>query len=358
MSNRCKYPPDPAIRNVLVTGGAGFIASHVINYLIATYPDYNIINFDKLDYVSSLHNLQAVSDKPNYTFVRGDITSVDLVNYVVQERNVDTILHFAASTHVDNSFGDSLEFTHNNVMGTHVLLEAAREFQVKKFIHVSTDEVYGETQANMPDREEETILAPSNPYSATKAAAESLVKAYQKSFKLPAIITRSNNVYGPFQYPEKVIPKFICSLLSDKNLYLHGDGSNSRHYIYITDVVDAIDTIMHKGVSGATYNIGAGSDSELTNLNLARILLRKFGLQDRASEIIEHVADRAFNDQRYAIDSSRLEALGWKQCVDFDTGIAETITWYRDNWKTWWEQEVELRPHSKARRRALAVPST
>ncbi|TPX46418.1 dTDP-glucose 4,6-dehydratase [Synchytrium endobioticum] len=354
-TNQRIHAADSSTHNVLVTGGAGFIASHVVNYLVMTYPEYNIIVFDKLDYVSSLHSLASVSTMPNYSFIRGDITSFDLVSYVVAERGVDTILHFAASTHVDNSFGDSLEFTHSNVMGTHVLLEAAREFGVKKFIHISTDEVYGEVRADMPNREEETILAPSNPYSATKAAAESLVKAYQKSFKLPAIITRSNNVYGPSQYPEKIIPKFICSLLCGKKLYLHGDGSNSRHYIYISDVVDAIDVILHRGQAGATYNLGAGPESELTNKNLAMMLLRKFNQQDH---VIEHVADRAFNDQRYAIDSTRLGALGWNVKVGFDTGIDETIRWYQANWKKWWGPDIEnaLQPHSsKAGRRPMAT---
>ncbi|KAJ3336293.1 hypothetical protein HDU93_003126 [Gonapodya sp. JEL0774] len=284
------------------------LASHVVDRLVRWYPEYNIINFDKLDYCSSLRNLASVEDRVNYQFVKGDITSSDFVTYLFGEKKIDTILHFAAQTHVDNSFGDSLGFTQNNVMGTHVLLEAARTHGVRRFVHVSTDEVYGEVEGD--EVTEDTLLAPSNPYSATKAAAEMLVRAYSKSFGIPTVITRCNNVFGPHQYPEKVIPKFICLLVRGRNLTIHGNGQNRRRYIYATDVADAMITILHKGEIGEIYNIGPGQ--ELSNLELARSLLQEFNLDPSDPTRLEFVEDRAFNDSRYAIDAGKLRTLGWK----------------------------------------------
>jgi dTDP-glucose 4,6-dehydratase len=219
----------------------------------------------------------------------------------------------------DNSFGDSFEFTKNNVVGTHVLLEAARLHGVYRMIHISTDEVYGEADSNLL---EEAVLQPTNPYSASKAAAEMLVNAYSKSFNLPVIITRSNNVYGPYQYPEKVIPKFVSLLKRGKKVCLHGNGSNSRRYIFASDVADAIDTILHKGKVGEIYNIG--TDFEITNLDLAKKLIEEFGLTSRQGEFLEYVEDRAFNDRRYAVDSNKLEQLGWKPRVEWEDGLTRT----------------------------------
>ncbi|KAJ3102125.1 hypothetical protein HDU97_000767 [Phlyctochytrium planicorne] len=354
--------------NILVTGGAGFIASHVVIKLVKAYPNYQIINLDKLDYCSTLKNLADIKEYPNYKFIKGDITITDFVNFLLKEYKIDVVFHFAAQSHVDNSFGDSFEFTKNNVLGTHVLLEAARLHGVKKFIHVSTDEVYGETDYAKPCCDEDANLSPSNPYSATKAAAECLAQAYLKSFKLPVIITRSNNIYGPHQYPEKVIPKFICSLLNGKkwlvsqnvldeyNLrfsFIHGDGSNSRHYLYISDAVDAFITVLKSGIPGEAYNIG--TDFEISNRHLARYLLMEFGLIPECKRLsvdngeakdlryfeqlegrvvteatvdeeryLEYVEDRPFNDRRYAIGSSKMHALGWSPRVCFAEGIRET----------------------------------
>ncbi|KAI8913021.1 dTDP-glucose 4,6-dehydratase [Powellomyces hirtus] len=328
------FEAGPNVKNILITGGAGFIASFVVRKLVLLYPEYNIFNFDKLDYCASTNNVKYVQNKPNYSFIKGDICVKDMVNFVLHEKKIDTILHFAAQTHVDNSFGNSAEFTINNVMGTHVLLEAARVNNIKKFIHISTDEVYGEVEHGGNELTEESLLAPTNPYSATKAAAEMMVGAYQKSFGLPTIITRSNNVYGPYQYPEKIIPKFVTLLSEDSKVFIHGDGSNTRRFIYGTDVADAIEVILHKGDIGETYNIG--TSFEISNLNLTKLLIKQMGLAARETELIEFVEDRPFNDMRYAIDSTKLEALGWAPKVTFEDGLKKTIAWYTQYSRKWW----------------------
>ncbi|KAI8061704.1 hypothetical protein BC940DRAFT_245013 [Gongronella butleri] len=342
-----ELPPDlHDISSILVTGGAGFIGSFLVRKLVALYPQFHVYVVDKLDYCGSLHNLRAVKEFPNYTFIKGDITSSDFMSFILKEKKIDVIFHLAAQTHVDNSFGDSFEFTKNNVMGTHVMLEAAKVHNVRRFIHVSTDEVYGEVVSRVsPDCVEDTMLAPSNPYSATKAAAECLVKAYYMSFGLPIMITRSNNVYGPYQYPEKITSKFVCSLLRGGKCYIHGDGANSRKYLYAADVADALDVIFHKGKVGETYNIG--SAFEISNLDFAKRLIRLFGYaEDAIPQHLEFVPDRAFNDQRYAVDYSKLERLGWKPRMPFDEGLRKTIEWYRNRTDEWWgDISSALVPH-------------
>ncbi|KAI8341525.1 putative DTDP-glucose 4,6-dehydratase [Chlamydoabsidia padenii] len=332
------------IKSILVTGGAGFIGSFLVRKLVVLYPEYHIYVVDKLDYCGSLHNLKAIKEFPNYTFIKGDITSSDFMSFILKEKKIDVIFHLAAQTHVDNSFGDSFEFTRNNVMGTHVMLQAAKAHKVRRFIHVSTDEVYGEV-VSRPDCAEDTMLAPSNPYSATKAAAECLVKAYYMSFGLPIMITRSNNVYGPYQYPEKITSKFVCSLLRGGKCYIHGDGKNSRKYLYAGDVADALDVIFHKGTVGETYNIG--SAFEISNLEFAKRLIRLFGHQEHEiPRYLEFVHDRAFNDQRYAVDYSKLEKLGWQPRMAFETGLLKTIEWYRNRTDEWWgDISTALVPH-------------
>ncbi|KAJ3417021.1 hypothetical protein HDV05_007503 [Chytridiales sp. JEL 0842] len=357
------HEADPQIRSILITGGAGFIGSHVTRALVRHYPEYKIVNFDRLDYCSSPKNTVDLNQFPNYKFIKGDVTSGDFVKYVLRENEIDIIMHFAALSHVDNSFGDSFAFTTSNVMGTHVLLEAARVHGIKKFIHVSTDEVYGEVPLGARC-DENSVLAPSNPYSATKAAAECLVNAYYKSFNLPVIITRSNNIYGPCQFPEKIIPKFICSLLNDRKCFIHGDGKNSRHYLYATDLAEAMIAILHKGAIGETYNIG--SDFEITNLDLARYMLKEFKTLDAPHQplvmnadtikmdriegeerYIEHVNDRPFNDQRYAIGCEKVKALGWRPKVSFEEGLRITKQWYQENADHWWAEDMNriLVPH-------------
>ncbi|KAI8821049.1 uncharacterized protein EV422DRAFT_550660 [Fimicolochytrium jonesii] len=351
------YDDKIAFDNILITGGAGFIASFIVRKLVLLYPEYNIYNFDKLDYCASTNNVKSVEDKPNYSFIKGDICVKDLVNFVLAEKQIDTILHFAAQTHVDNSFGNSAEFTLNNVMGTHVLLEAARINHVKKFIHISTDEVYGEVEHGGNELTEESLLAPTNPYSATKAAAEMLVGAYQKSFGLPTIITRSNNVYGPYQYPEKIIPKFVTLLSEGGKVFIHGDGSNTRRFIYGTDVADAIEVILHRGHTGETYNIG--TSFEISNLALTKYLIKLMGLSSKESELIEFVEDRPFNDMRYAIDSAKLEALGWAPKVDFEEGVKKTIEWYKAYSRKWWaniQGALVAHPYKSGAQHELIVP--
>lgn len=311
-------------KNIMVTGGAGFIGSHAVCLLVNKYPHYRIVNYDKLDYCSSLKNLASLAGKPNYKFVKGNILSADLVNYILKEEEIDTIVHFAAQTHVDNSFGNSFQFTETNVLGTHVLLEAAKAAGIKRFIHVSTDEVKGESV----EAENDGIMEPTNPYAASKAAAELIVRSYHRSFNLPIIITRSNNVYGPHQFPEKIIPKFISLLERGRKCYIHGTGSNKRNYIFAEDVARAFDKIIHHGVIGKVYSIG--SDDCFSNLDVARRLLKAFGLDDKESEYLEHVEDRLFNDLRYYIDTSETEKLGWKPEVTFEDGLAKTIEWYRN----------------------------
>ncbi|KAL1925057.1 uncharacterized protein VTP21DRAFT_4711 [Calcarisporiella thermophila] len=348
LGSRVEGTPLPGIRNILVTGGAGFIGSFVVRKLVLLYPEYNVVVVDKLDYCGSLNNLKMLQGFPNFTFIKGDITSSDFMSFILKEKKIDCILHLAAQTHVDNSFGDSFEFTKNNVMGTHVMLEAAKVHRIKRFIHVSTDEVYGEVAKHRPDCVEDTILAPSNPYSATKAAAECLVRAYYKSFKVPIIITRSNNVYGPYQYPEKICSKFICSLIRGGKCHIHGTGANSRKYLYAADVADALDIVLHKGEVGEAYNIGASY--EISNLDLARLLIKKFTYPDGTPYIeenhLEFVEDRAFNDQRYSVDSSKLEQLGWKARTSFEEGLQRTIAWYRQHCNEWWgDISCALVPH-------------
>lgn len=308
---------------------AGFIASHVAILLCKKYPQYKVVVYDKLDYCACLQNLEELFDLPNFKFIKGDIASPDLVSYVLKEEKIDTILHFAAQTHVDNSFGNSFAFTQTNIYGTHVLLESAKLCKtLKRFVHVSTDEVYGEGEDFDTDpMSEEHVLEPTNPYAATKAGAEFLVKSYFRSFKLPCLITRGNNVYGPHQFPEKLIPKFTNQLIKGMPLTLHGDGSNTRNFLYVTDVATAFDVILHKGIPGHVYNIGG--KNEIPNIEVARELLKIFGRQDEEDKWLTFVPDRKFNDLRYTINSSKLHKLGWKEEMSWEEGLKTTVEWYK-----------------------------
>jgi dTDP-glucose 4,6-dehydratase len=333
-------------RRILVTGGAGFIGSHVVILLVEKYPDYFIINLDKLDYCASLKNLECLKDRHNYKFIQGDICEPDFMRYIFQQEKIDTVLHFAAQSHVDLSFWSSLDFTRTNVYGSHVLINSAYEARVGLFIHVSTDEVYGTNTAECVNTES-AKLQPTNPYAATKAAAEFIVSSYWECFKFPVIITRSNNVYGPHQYPEKVVPKFIALLDRNRHCCIHGNGTVSRNFIYVSDVANAFDVILHRGTPGMTYNIG--TDFEISVLDLAKYLIRKLKGAKTDDEIncyLEYVEDRPFNDLRYSMDSTRLHQLGWRPTVMWDDGLEMTISWYKsnDNFYNWPNAEDALHP--------------
>ncbi|CAA6665703.1 unnamed protein product [Spirodela intermedia] len=309
-------------KNILITGAAGFIASHVANRLVRNYPEYKIVVLDKLDYCSNLKNLLPSRSSPKFKFVKGDIASADLVNYLLITESIDTIMHFAAQTHVDNSFGNSFEFTKNNIYGTHVLLEACKVTgQIKRFIHVSTDEVYGETDEDaVVGNHEASQLLPTNPYSATKAGAEMLVMAYGRSYGLPVITTRGNNVYGPNQFPEKLIPKFI--LLAMKGMPFPFMGM---------DVAEAFEVVLHRGEVGHVYNIGTKKERRV--IDVAKDICNLFNSDPES--VIKFVENRPFNDQRYFLDDQKLKNLGWSERTSWKEGLKLTMEWYTKN-PDWW----------------------
>ncbi|KAH7227222.1 uncharacterized protein BKA55DRAFT_667998 [Fusarium redolens] len=339
LTGSTKFEPHPDVKNIMVTGGAGFIASWLVRHLTLTYPDaYNIVSFDKLDYCASLNNTRALNEKRNFSFYQGDITNPVEVVDCLERYNIDTIFHFAAQSHVDLSFGNSYSFTHTNVYGTHVLLESSRKVGIKRLIHVSTDEVYGAVNDDDDDLLEASILAPTNPYAASKAAAEMLVNSYQRSFKLPVIVVRSNNIYGPHQFPEKIIPKFSLLLHRGQPVVLHGDGSPTRRYLFAGDAADAFDTILHKGEMGHIYNVG--SCDEISNITLCLKLLAEIGIDDQNTaefkKWVKYTHDRPFNDHRYAVDATKLKQLGWTQQTSFEKGLKLTVDWYKRFGEKWW----------------------
>lgn len=309
---------------ILVTGGCGFIGSHFVNKCFDENT-YNIINVDALYYCSNINNVRKdVRENPRYTFYNMKLQEPENILNVLNAHNITRVVHFAAQSHVQNSFDSSLQFTDDNVLGTHNLLEACRKNgNIELFIHCSTDEVYGETPKDEDDKKTETsLLLPTNPYAATKAAAELLATSYYKSFNLPVIITRGNNVYGPNQFPEKVIPKFIKQLKEGKKITIQGDGSAIRGFLYIDDVVSAFITILNKGRIGDIYNIGCEVGNEITIFELAKLLIDKLCHTNKSNEeYIDFIEDRPFNDHRYYISSKKLKELGWCQCVKFEDGI-------------------------------------
>lgn len=328
-----KYLP----KNILVTGGCGFIASNFINQMIVKYPQYNLINIDDLYTCSTTNNI-TVKDKQNYQFVKGNICSYDLVAYILNHFSIDTVVHFAAQSHVDNSFDNPIQYTKDNILGTHTLIEACKSYgKINRFIYISTDEVYGESNFNDCDKKtENSLLCPTNPYSATKAGSEFIVMSYYYSYKFPVIVTRCNNVYGERQYPEKLIPKFICLLKENKKCTIHGQGDSKRSFIYIDDVVSAVSFILHKGKTGEIYNIS--SDDEFTVLDIAKMLIKKIKNTDNFEQWITSVEDRKFNDKRYYISSEKLEKLGWIRKNNFAQGFEKVVNWYDeinvyDHWK-------------------------
>lgn len=315
---------------ILVTGGAGFIGSNFVNYMVRTYPNYNIINLDALTYAGNLGNLKESEDKSNYRFVKGDITDRNLVNSLFEEENLDVVVNFAAESHVDRSITNPDVFVTTNIQGTQVLLDAARKHKVKKYVQVSTDEVYG-SLGSEGYFTETTPLDPNSPYSASKAGADMLVKAYHETYGLPTNITRCSNNYGPFHFPEKLIPLMIINALNDKPLPVYGDGLNVRDWLHVEDHCRAIDLVLHKGKVGEVYNVGG--HNEKTNIEVVKEILKKL---DKPETLIKYVEDRLGHDRRYAIDPTKLQSeLGWEPIYNFETGLKDTVQWYLDN-KSWW----------------------
>jgi len=316
---------------LLVTGGAGFIGANFIHYILKKYKNYRVINLDLLTYAGNLENLVEVEGHPHYRFIKGDIADKQLVNRLVPE--VDIIVNFAAESHVDRSILDSAAFIHTNVVGTHTLLEAARRHGLKRFHHVSTDEVFGHLGPDDPPFNEKTPYAPRSPYSASKAAADHLVNAYFNTYGLPVTISNCSNNYGPYQFPEKLHALFITNLLEGKKVPLYGDGLQIRDWLYVTDHCEALDLIIHHGRPGETYCVGGGC--EKTNLAITKKILELLG---QGEEMIEFVKDRPGHDRRYAIDFTKIHReLGWSPRTGFDEGMAQTVAWYKNN-RSWWQR--------------------
>ena len=346
MKSETKYA-----KRILVTGCAGFIASHVVSLLLKEHDDYLVVGYDVLDYCASMNNLASVIDNDNFKFVEGNILNPDFLMFVFKEYAIDHVMHFAAQSHVDNSFGNSIEFTRTNTLGTHTMLEVARLHmpQVVSFIYVSTDEVYGENTKDSGAFHEDYVLSPQNPYAASKAAGEMLARSYYHSFKLPLIITRGNNTFGPHQYPEKLIPKFINLILRDRKCCLHGDGSNQRSFVYCTDVAEAFQTVLLKGEIGQVYNIG--TKFEISNRQVTENLLTIMKPGESFDEAIEYVRDRKINDQRYWVNYEKIKKLGWEPKVSFEEGLKKTIEWYTTHTEHWDNIGPSLSAHPLARQK-------
>ncbi|WP_172256998.1 dTDP-glucose 4,6-dehydratase [Saccharibacillus deserti] len=314
---------------LLITGGAGFIGSNFVLYMLRQHPDYEIINVDALTYAGNLENLKAIEQNPKHTFVKADICDAAKMDELIGQ-GVDIVVNFAAESHVDRSILEPDVFVKTNVLGTQVLLDAAKKHNVTKFVQVSTDEVYG-TLGETGLFTEETPLTPNSPYSASKAGGDLLVRAYHETFGLPVNITRCSNNYGPYQFPEKLIPLIISKALNDQPLPVYGDGLNIRDWLYVEDHCSAIDLVIHEGVNGEVYNIGG--NNERTNLHIIRTILEQLG---KPESLITYVQDRPGHDRRYGIDPAKItNELGWKPKHNFETGIRETISWYLAN-KEWW----------------------
>ena len=310
--------------NILVTGGAGFIGSNFVRYMVNKYSDYHIINLDALTYCGNLENLKDIEDKDNYTFCKGDIRDKSVVDDLVKKS--DYVINFAAESHVDRSITDPEIFIKSNVLGTQVLLNAAKEYGVEKYIQISTDEVYG-TLGSTGFFTETTSLQPNSPYSASKAGGDLITRAYFETFDLPINITRCSNNYGPYQFPEKLIPLMISNALEDKKLPIYGDGKNIRDWLHVKDHCTAIDLVLHQGKVGEVYNIGGNNEKQ--NIEIVKLILDEL---NKDESLIEFVTDRLGHDRRYAIDSSKIQnELGWSPHYTFEVGIKETIRWYLDN---------------------------
>lgn len=352
-------------RNILITGGAGFIGNHVVRLFVNKYPDYHIVNLDKLTYAGNLANLSDIEDRPNYTFVRADIADLDAMRRIIREHNIDGIIHLAAESHVDRSIKDPFTFARTNVMGTLALLQAAREYweslperyEGKLFYHISTDEVYGALELTHPEGveppfttlassrddkaygteffTEETKYSPHSPYSASKASSDHFVRSYHDTYGMPTLVTNCSNNYGPYQFPEKLIPLFINNIRHRRPLPVYGKGENVRDWLFVEDHARAIDLIFHKGRPAETYNIGGFN--EWKNIDLIKVVIKTVDRllgnpEGQSLDLITYVTDRPGHDMRYAIDSRKLQKeLGWEPSLQFEEGIEKTVRWYLDN---------------------------
>jgi dTDP-glucose 4,6-dehydratase len=320
------------MKNLLITGGAGFIGSAFVRYILQKYPDYNLVVYDKLTYAGNLDNLLTVQDNPHYKFLRGDIAHHEDVRRALDANNIDTIVNFAAESHVDRSILNPDAFIQTDVVGTYVLLDEARKHGIECFLQVSTDEVYG----SIPEGffVEGDPLEPNSPYAASKAGGELMVRAYHVTYGLNTIVTRGSNTFGPYQYPEKVLPLFISNAIDDEPLPIYGDGMQVRDWLYVDDHCAGIDTALHQGIPGEIYNLGG--DNERHNIDVTRQLLANLG---KPESLMRHVEDRPGHDRRYALDSRKLKALGWEPAHTFEEALKATVTWYVDN--EWWWRKIK-----------------
>ena len=316
------------MKKLLVTGGAGFIGSNFIRYMLQKHDDIHIVNLDKLTYAGNLDNLKDVETDSRYRFVQGDICDEAVVNDLMPD--IDVVLNFAAESHVDRSIGKPDDFIRTDIFGVFVLLEAARKHGAQRFVQISTDEVYGSIDKGL--FKESDPLMPSSPYAASKAGADRLAYSYYVTYNLPVVIPRSSNNFGPYQYPEKLISLFVTNAMDDKELPIYGDGKNVRDWLYVLDNCEAIETVMEKGKDGEVYNVGAGN--EKSNLEITEFILRTL---DKPKSLMTFVQDRKGHDRRYALDSTKLHKLGWKPGHSFEEALSETIRWYQDN-RWWWER--------------------
>ncbi|MBS3085491.1 dTDP-glucose 4,6-dehydratase [Candidatus Pacearchaeota archaeon] len=316
-------------KRVIVAGGCGFIGSNFLILMVNKYPNYQFINIDKLTYSGNQENLKQIENQSNYAFIQADIANYDFMRNIIQEG--DVIVNFAAESHVDNSIKEPQIFIQTNVLGTHSILEAARQKKAGLFVQISTDEVYGSLNFGDASSKEQDVLNPSSPYSASKAAAEMICLGNIKTFKQPIIITRSSNNFGPYHFPEKVVPLFITNLIEQKKVPLYGTGKNVRDWIFVQDNCEAIDFIIHNGQVNGVYNIGGGN--EITNIGLTKLILEKMGAGEESIQLVE---DRKGHDLRYSLNCEKIKALGWKPRFNFDKALSLTIEWYKNN-KWWWQ---------------------
>lgn len=320
------------MKNILVTGGAGFIGSAFVRYMVEKYPHYTIIVYDKLTYAGNVDNLLPVSDEPNYRFTRGDIAHRETLRQVLHDHAIDTVVNFAAESHVDRSILSPDAFIHTDVVGVYILLDEGRQHGIERFVQVSTDEVYGDVGSGF-SKEDDPFL-PNSPYAASKAGGELMVRSYHVTHGLNTVVTRGSNTFGPYQYPEKILPFFTTEAIDDKPLPLYGDGRQVRDWLYVDDHVTGIDVALHKGVAGEAYNIAG--ENQQHNIDVTHRILKLLG---KPETLIKHVPDREGHDRRYAMNCDKLRALGWQRQHDFDEALETTVRWYQQN--EWWWRKIK-----------------